>query len=231
MKKVIKMLFLASFSIVSATAFSDGCRTTGYQNGDNYFGKTECQKAELSQLKVQGQLDMSQVHVKGNTTINGKVGGHDLSVKGDLTINGRTTLNKVKVTGLTTINGETTLSDGDLQNLAVKGKLNVSGSRLGDAIVAGNVYLRDVVMKGNLTATSDVVILNGVEVKGIKITKSSDKSQTLCLEKASHVQGDIRFEAGNGMVYMSGASKIMGEVIGGKISEGVCPNQGEVSVQ
>lgn len=229
MKKII--LFAVCLS-VTAAAFADGCSTSGYQHGDNYFGKTECQKAELSQLKVQGQLDMSQVDVNGDTAVNGNVGGHDLSVKGAFTVNGKTTLNKVKVTGLTTINGQTTLSDANLQGLTVKGKLDVSGSRLGNTTVAGNVNLRDVVMRGTLTATSDLVVLNGVEVKGIKITKLlPDKSQTICLEKASHVQGDIHFDSGNGTVYVIGASKIIGKVTGGKVVEGACPSQGEVTVQ
>jgi hypothetical protein len=114
----------------------------------------------------------------------------------------------------------------------VQGNLNASGSQLAATTVAGSVNLRDVVIKGTLTASTDLVVLNGVDVKNILITKSMpDKSQTVCLEKASHVRGDIKFEAGKGAVYTSGASKILGKVIGGKMIEGACPSQGDVVVQ
>lgn len=232
MKTFIRSIAIASLLTMTVTAMALGCKTAGYQKGDSYFGKTDCQQTVLSKLTVNGQVDMNQVSVNSNAVINGPVEGHDLSVKGSLTVNGKTTLNKVSVAGSTTIRGQTTLSNTQLQNVTVQGKLNASGSRLANTTVAGSVNLRDVVLRGTLTASADLVILNGVDAKDILITKSiPDKSQIICLEKASVVHGNIKFEADKGVVYTSGASKIIGKVMGGKVIEGVCPSQGEVVVQ
>ncbi|HSW93441.1 MAG TPA: hypothetical protein VLJ15_03705 [Gammaproteobacteria bacterium] len=232
MKTLFKIIVITSLSTITIAALAEGCKTTGYQKGDRYFGKTDCQQTVLSQLTVNGRVDMNQVLVNSNAVINGTVEGHDLSVKGSLTVNGNTTLNKVSVAGSTIIRGQTTLSDTKLQSITVQGKLNASGSRLANTTVSGSVNLRDVVIKGTLTASTDLAVLNGVDVKNILITKSvPDKSQTVCLEKASVVHGDIKFESEKGAVYTSGASKIMGKVIGGKVIEGACPSEGEVVVQ
>jgi len=233
MRTFSRVMLIALLSTMTATAFADGCTTTGgYQQGDHYFGKTQCQKADLSQLMVNGQLNINQVKVNNDAIFNGTVEGYDLLIKGSLTINGKTTLNKVKVLGATIIHGQTTLSDANLQNLKVNGKLIASGSQFADTTVNGSVNLRDIVIKGNLTASTDLAVLNGVNVQSIQMTNSQPKkSQTVCLEKASHVQGDIHFEAGNGVVYTSGASKMMGHVTGGKVIEGACPNQSDVMIQ
>jgi len=233
MKIFVKTILIASLSTMITAVFADACTTTGYQNGDNYFGKTDCQKVVLSQLIVHGQLNINQVQVNNDAIIAGTVEGSNLSVKNSLTINGKTTLNKLKVAGSTTIQGQTRLSDTNLQNLKVRGKLNASGSQFANTTVDGSVNLHDVVVKGTLAVSTDLAILNGVDVQNIRVIKNSllNKPQTICLEKASHVRGDVNFEAGNGVVYTTGASKIMGKVIGGKVIESACPNQSEVSIQ
>lgn len=232
MKLLIKTILITFLSTTTPTVFADGCTTTGYQQGDNYFGKTHCQKAVLPRLKVNGQLDVDSVKVNGDVIINGVVKGYDLSINGSLIIRGQTTLNKIKIAGSTTIDGRTTLSSVDLQNLTVNGKFNASGSKFSKTTVNGSVNLRDVAIKGSLTASSNLVILNGVDVQNILIKSSlPNKQQTVCLEKGSHVAGDINFEIGNGKVYTIGASKIMGNVRGGQVIQAECPNQGDVTIQ
>jgi hypothetical protein len=228
---IITVLFLL-LSATTAEVFANGCTTIGSRQGENYVGKTHCQKAVLAQLTVNGDLDIDRVKVNGDVAINGLVEGYDFLIKGSLTINGKTTLNTVKAAGSTTIHGQTTLSNTDFQNLTVSGKLNASGSKFADTKVNGSVNLRDVVIKGSLTARTSLAILNGVEVKKITIMRSKPNTpQIICLEKASRVQGDINFEAGNGKVYTIGASKIIGKVMGGNVIQGQCPNQGEVTIQ
>lgn len=232
MRSLTKMIVIIFLSSLTTTVFADSCATTGYQQGDNYFGKTHCQKVVLSQLKVNGRLDINSVKVQSDVAINGMVEGHDLLVNGSLTIKGQTTLNKVIVAGSTVIYGQTTLSSADLQNLTVNGKLNASGSKFAETTVNGSINLRDVVIKGSLTASSTLVILNGVDVQSIQIKSSlPNKPQTVCLEKGSNVQGDINFEAGNGKVYSVGASRILGKVTGGQLIQQECPNQGDVTIQ
>ncbi len=224
MLSLTKTILLVFLSAITSAVFAEGCATTGYQNGENYFGKTLCQKAVLSQLRVNGQLEIDGVKVNSDATINGTVEGHDLAINGSLMIKGKTTLNKVKIKDSTTIDGQTTLSDANLQNLTVNGKLNASGSQFANTTVNGSVNLRDVVIHGSLTASSKRIVLNGVDVKSIQIKKSlSNDSQTVCLEKASRVQGDIHFDVGNGKVYTIGASTILGKVIGGQVIQGECP--------
>lgn len=233
MKRITYTVFIGLLSIQTLTAAADTCSTTrGYHRDNNYYGNTYCQKVNLAGLKVNGQLDIRQVTVDSNATINGGVNGYDLSVKGFLTINGQTKFNKLNVMGVTTIHGQTILSDSKLQHLKVNGQLTASGSQFSDTTVDGSVNLRDVVIKGNLTANTTRVLLNGVHVQNIQIKKTiPNKPQVVCLEKGTHVQGEINFEAGNGKVYMSGASKIIGSVAGGNVIAGLCPNQSEVSIQ
>jgi hypothetical protein len=230
---LIKKILLASLlSTLTAPIFADSCTTVGHQQGDKYFGNTECQNVTLSQLTVNGPLKIDRLKVNGDVTINGLVKGYDVWIKNSLTINGQTTLNKVKIAGSTTIHGQTNLSDADLQDLMVSGQLTGSGSKFDNVTVNGGVNLRDVILKGNLTASSKLVILNGVEVKNIKINRSDiNESQTICLEKATHVQNDITFESNKGKVYTNGASKIMGKVIGAQVTDGNCPNQSEMTAQ
>ncbi len=233
MKLLIKTLLLTLFSITLIPVFADTCVTTGYQQGTNYFGKTECQKVVMaSQLKVNGQMKIDSLTVNGNATINGTAEGRDLNVNGSLIISGKTTLNKVKILGPTQIEGQTTLSNANLQNLTVKGKLNASGSQFADTIVNGSINLHDVIIKGSLTINSSLAVLNGVDVKNILIKNTlSNQSQIVCLEKGSRVQGNIHFETGHGKVYSIGASKILGKVEGGEVIQGACPNQGEMTIQ
>src|SRR5436189_5135046 len=118
MRSLIKTILITLLSTTTTIVFADGCTTTGHQQGDNYFGRNQCDKAIISsQLKVNGQLNINGVKVNGDTAINGAVTGQDLWVKGSLIIKGKTTLNKVKVTGSTVLDGQTTLSSADLQNL------------------------------------------------------------------------------------------------------------------
>lgn len=232
MHLLLKTMFISLCLTTTTAVLADGCSTSGYQQGDNYFGKTHCQKVVVTQFKVNGPLEINSVQVNKNAEIKGMIEGHDLAVKGSLLIQGKTTLNTVKIAGSTMIDGQTTLSNADLQNLTINGQLNASGSTFANIIVNGNVNLRDVTIKDHLTASSTLVILNGVHVKAILIKKSLfNKMQTVCLEKATQVQGDIQFELGNGKVYTIGNSNISGKVIGGQVIEGECPNQGNVTIQ
>jgi cytoskeletal protein CcmA (bactofilin family) len=230
MKIQIKILMASLLSLITLTTFADGCSVQGAQNGTtSYEGKTDCANTTLPSLLVNGKFTATKTTINGAAKINGPVHANFFTVNGPLSINGETFVDTLIVTGATKINGKITLSSSKLHVTTANGKLIATNSTFGDTTVDGSVNIQDSKINGKLTLNSNYSTLNGTVVNNIVFTNEApDKPQILCLEKASHVKGDIKFASGKGMIYKIGASKIDGHISGAKVIQDTCPDTGDV---
>lgn len=232
MSPKIRILCAALLALTTANVFADNCSVQGHHSGDTYFGDINCTNATLSALLARGDLTVQTIIVNGQTDVIGEISGVKATINGGFSVHGEANVNQLVVIGDTMVHGQLGVSSGALHATTVYGALNATNTTFSDVKVFGRASIRDSKINGNLTLLTRATILNGTSVQNITVTKSIfAPTQIICLQKASHVSGNITFESGKGTVYSIGASKIDGTVIGGKVIDGQCPNQGEVTAQ
>ena len=227
-----KILITTLLSIFTLTALADNCSVEGHNSGNSYFGEITCANVTLPSLLARGDLTVQKTTVNGETDVIGEVTGSYLTVNGTLSTHGEVNVNHLTVTGPTGVHGQLGVSSGTLHATTVYGALNATNTSFDDIKVFGRASIQDSKINGNLTLLTKWSVLNGTSVNNITVTKSIfAPTQILCLEKASHVAGNITFESGKGIIYSIGASKIDGKVIGAKVIEAACPHKGQFTIQ
>lgn len=227
-----KILIAALLSLSTLTAFADNCSVEGHHSGNSYFGEINCTNVTLSALTARGELTVSKAIVNGQTDVIGEITGAYLTVNGAFSTHGEVNVNHLSVTGPTGVHGQLGVSSGILHATTVYGALNASNTTFDDIKVFGRASIQDSKINGNLTLLTKWSVLNGTSVNNIVVTKSIfAPTQIICLEKASHVTGNITFESGQGTIYTIGTSKIDGTVIGAKVVQGECPHKGQFTIQ
>jgi len=144
---------------------------------------------------------------------------------------GSGTINKLNSQGIVSISG-TTITGPTIIN----GLLSAEKARFSSLDVNGSAYLvkctitSSATIRGSLSATSTKfqdkvdVYSNSIRFTNSKISSdlhlyhSSSKQQTVTLDKASEISGNIIFDDGNGNVVLQGNSKIGGKIIGGQVT-------------
>lgn len=153
-----------------------------------------------------------------------------------LNAKGPTTLEGVTVTGPLEVFGPLTIKDSKIKNLTVMGPLTAKKLTMVSGEINGPVKLDrsqvegKITINGPLTAeeckfkdTIDIattkMTLEHSTATHIHVRKNDswlDKPQKIYLTSKTIVNGDITFEAGNGLVYLKKGSTLKGEVKGGK---------------
>ncbi|MSP53526.1 MAG: hypothetical protein EXR81_04670 [Gammaproteobacteria bacterium] len=227
-----KILITALLSISTFSVFADNCSVEGHNSGNSYFGQITCTKVTLPSLLARGELTVLKTTVNGETDVIGEVTGAYLTINGTLSTHGEVNVNHLTVTGSTDVHGQLGVSSGTLHATTVYGALNATNTTFDDVKVFGRASIQDSKINGNLTLSSKWSVLNGTFVNNILVTKSIfAPTQIVCLEKASHVTGNITFDSGKGTLYIIGASKIDGKVIGANVIKGACPRKDPFTIQ
>ena len=98
--------------------------------------------------------------------------------------------------------------------LTVLGKSEISNAQInGKATLDGEFSAQNDTFAGDMSLGTNKGVFIGSTTKDIVLTEG----QNLYLQSATHVNGSITFNQGNGTVYVSGGSTISGKVNGGKI--------------
>jgi len=133
--------------------------------------------------------------------------------------NGMVSVSGTNITGTTAVNGMLNAEDAHLNVMDINGsailfKCMVSS----DVKIKGALKASSSSFNSNIDMYSDYTRIVNTKVHGnINIHRNYGSRQKLLLEDNSQVQGDIVFEQGNGIVVLDQSSKILGNVIGGKI--------------
>lgn len=157
-------------------------------------------------------------------TINGSVKLQRSSFT-SLTVNGAAQVEEVSFSKEFIVNGSLDAIDSKLQNVVVNGTASFTKCKIvGLAQVAGPADFYDCELK-DVQVTNLLVTFENCKVSSIVMKKLSILQRILGLfglcQKVelndTVVSGDVIFEQGNGIVVLTRASRVIGNIIGGKI--------------
>ncbi len=133
--------------------------------------------------------------------------------------NGMVSINGTKITGTTAVNGMLNADDAHLNAMDINGSAILFKCTVNSEVkIKGALKASSSRFKSSIEIYSDYTRLVNTNVhKNINIHRNYGSRQKLLLEDNSEVNGDIVFENGNGTVVLDQSSKILGNVIGGKI--------------
>lgn len=145
-----------------------------------------------------------------------------------LTTVGRQVLPRLNAYGMVNLNGTTinggTVINGTLHMIGsiLKGTLNMNGTIQanecqidGLATINGMLEAQKTTFNGGISISSDKITFNESSVKGdITVRKSHQRHQVMVLSNSSVISGNVVFEAGQGIIQLSGGSRIEGQVRG-----------------
>ncbi|TAK75385.1 MAG: hypothetical protein EPO11_05565 [Gammaproteobacteria bacterium] len=203
----MKTLWMILLSLLSVSAAYAG----------DYFGSTHLVGSDIEQATIYGPAELE--HVKADTlNVNGPLKFKDLEVTNETGIVGpvkdseKGKLNDVKVMG------PFEAKDVICHNLSVVGPATVTS-----LLAKGNTEIMGPLKADKshfqkLTVTADETELKNSEVGDILIKTTSNKEQTLYLDKTI-VKGNITFESGRGVIIEKGKAEIKGKVTGGTIKK------------
>lgn len=150
-------------------------------------------------LQVNGPLQFSRLDVVGQAKIQGPF-------KGD---HGK--FDSLEISGLVDA------SYVNCQKLFIHGPVKVSFLKVTDAAeINGPLDVQNGEFQ-DLKVTADLITLNTVTARNIVVGKSNAE-QTMILQGVTVISGDIRFEAGKGVIKKVGPSvEIRGQILGGRL--------------
>ena len=137
----------------------------------------------------------------------------------DVHANGTANLNGTTVTGDTIVNGTLHSHGAKLARVDVNGSACIKDSQVSQtAMINGTLKSQHSTFASDIRLGSTLSTLDHTNTVNIDVTAdSSGHDQLIYVSDASTVQGDITFNSGKGIVYLSKDSKITGQVRGGKI--------------
>lgn len=190
----------------------NGCGRTsaGHTRSDSdgkskVFGDARYTNTTLDSLSVFGELVCSALTVREDVSVYGDAVAasltcRDLSVKGELTgsdiscnnlsIMGALTVQRLNATGDCSVFGSCALSESTINDLSLSGQATLDSTVTGTIVVRNNAFFT-----WWMSLHRQKIVLSGTTV----------------------VNGDIVFERAGGIVEISGAARISGEVRNGKI--------------
>lgn len=196
------MKYLLSLLVLSLTLF-----------GEEFSGPTHLTLKIFDTLTIQGPAQLKMVKAKS------------------LAVTGLLEFNHLNISGDATLTGAVKGSKGKFNTLTVTGSLDVDHVICKELIVTGNVKATfldvakqstvngDLEVKesklGALSVAGDKILLDGVLLDSLTVRKGISDQQTVTLQGATIVNGDILFESGKGILNVQGSEvKINGTTKG-----------------
>lgn len=128
-------------------------------------------------------------------------------------------MNGTQVENHTQINGSLRALNIVLTSLTVNGEATIKNSVVnGEATINGSLTAKNSKFLSGLTLVSHHAILDSCELQDLVFKKTNPTAHVLKLFNTV-VHGNVKFEDGNGVIYLCKGSKITGSVAGGKIIE------------
>jgi hypothetical protein len=198
-----KYLIIAASALAFQSSYAAQESTTkAAQNSEKHFGPTFIENKRLDTLTVFGPATLEHITVTGGTDIMGpaKIKESTLS---NIKISGPLDARKINISSLEAtgpVKLERVSVDGKTK---IYGPLNAEESKFTDTI----------------TIATDKMTLDHTTAQNIEVQKNSnwlEKPQKVYLTNKTVVNGNISFEAGNGIVIVKKGATLKGEVKGGK---------------
>lgn len=135
-----------------------------------------------------------------------------------LTGNGMVAVHETTISGATLVNGTLKAENATFSSIEANGSVQLNQCAINDAAeINGALIASSTQFKNTLTVSSNNMRLINSKVSGdLHIRHTDSTQQTVYLDKASEVSGNIIFDDGEGEVILRGHSKIGGTVIGGR---------------
>lgn len=133
--------------------------------------------------------------------------------------NGMVYVNGTTIEEATVVNGVLTADDAHFFTLNVNGSASLTQCIVNsEANIKGSLKASSSKFESVLDIySSSTRFINSKTFSNVHIRHIDNPRQEVYLENHSEIGGDIVFDDGNGVVYISGDSKIDGTVIGGKL--------------
>lgn len=209
--QIKKLILFAIYPCIVAHAeiHQNHCDVFGHQNGDTYYGKTNCQNVTLASLSVYGDFTFNKITINGNVMVHGNMNGDTISIKKIFSVHGNATVDHLQADDLTQIHGQ----------------LSAKHSTLATTQIFGTLATNKTVINGPLTLNSTSATLNNTKTKSIIVNSyNTSITPTICLSGSSTVNGNITFNNARGKIYLADQAQIMGKVFDGISSYQPCPN-------
>lgn len=133
--------------------------------------------------------------------------------------NGMVSVNGTTVRGITTVNGMLSADDASFSSIDINGNVTLYKCSVNDeAEIKGSLKASSTIFEKSLDIYSNYIRVVDTKIKNnINVHHTNQPMQKIFLDNNSEVGGDIVFDDGNGTVFVSKGSKIVGTVIGGKV--------------
>jgi len=134
--------------------------------------------------------------------------------------NGVVNIDGTTVTGATMVNGMLSAKNANFSSLEINGSATIFNSIINNqSSIKGTLAASSTKFNNGLTIYSSLTKFTKSRVIGdLHLSHIDQNKQVIYLYDLSEVTGNIIFDDGQGIVFISGKSKIGGKVIGGKIS-------------
>lgn len=137
----------------------------------------------------------------------------------DVNFNGYLKLNNSHVTNKTNVNGQLEAIQTNLNQLFVQGSVNLVSCHIFGLVFVKGAFVaeRTIFYKPIQISTKHLSLIESKTKDIIVGALLNNEEQIVKLERNSQVSGFIRFEGGNGKVYLEQNCEITGGIEGGKI--------------
>ncbi|EKE01988.1 MAG: hypothetical protein ACD_21C00011G0013 [uncultured bacterium] len=162
-------------------------------------GSATLEDVALKSLTENGSLTFNNLTIEDKLRVNGSVNGKKLKCK-EFKINGGLDGKNIEATK-GHVNGSLDATDIKVtEELTVNGQVLVKNGDLGSVVICGR----------------DSKLINS-KIKDVFVKKGDGGVQVLELGKKTVVSGDVVFESGEGKIYLSGSSEVLGDIKGATV--------------
>lgn len=204
-------------------------------------GTLAAQKCRFGTVDWKGTATLQKVRVAGGSTFIGTLTGtkcsfkdtvmaesnavtlNDTAIGGSLDVNpsgdGKTTLNRLAIRDDLSGMGALTVNKAEIGGFKWEGPVTLNKVKVREeANFTGALTFNECEFKGTVTATSDMLAFNEVEIEGnlVIIGTETGGEQKLILSGKSLIKGNVTFASGNGVIETRDDSRVLGQVTGTK---------------
>jgi hypothetical protein len=130
-------------------------------------------------------------------------------------------LSNMIISGPVSVNGELKVLSSHMHSLKVDGDAKMEKSTVsGNTVIDGLLKAISCCFQGLLSIRSSYVVLEHSDLQSITVKQNSsrhDREQQLLLKGTTIVHGDIRFETGQGKVFLSNEARVYGQIFGAEV--------------
>lgn len=180
-------------------------------------GNAKLEKASYESLTIAGELDFNNLTIEKNLTVSSSANGNSLKCN-KFIVNGSFTGKNIQAQN-GEVNGALSCNEASIDNdLIVNGSLSGKGIKVsGKTKVDGNLDASKSCFSNIETAAFRVTLKNS-KAMNIFVKKTKHESQRIYLEGKTIIEGNITFESGNGKVFISKETKVVGDIQGATIA-------------